>query len=59
MVGRVLRGEHNSLLHPGPKNPTFYDVFDIETAEEGTLYTHYTMVVLGEVRADFKTHYII
>lgn len=36
----------------------FY-ISDIETAGKGTLPTRYTIVVLGEVRADFKTHHIM
>lgn len=35
----------------------FCDVSDTESAGEGTLHTRYTMVVPGEVRADFKTCY--
>lgn len=37
----------------------FYDASHIETAGKGTLRTHFTMGVFGEVRADFKTHRVM
>lgn len=37
----------------------FYDASHIETAGNGTLCTHFTMGVFGEVRADFKTHRVM
>lgn len=37
----------------------FYDASHIETVGKGTLRTHFTMVALGEVTADFKTHRVM
>lgn len=37
----------------------FYDASHIGTAEKGTLCTHFTGVVPGEVRGAFKTRHVM